>query len=117
MTTRKRAVPPADDTPPAEDVPLEDSLPPLTETAATNGQAPADPPGEVAYNPLKLSSLRSRSDVLKGVWTDPSRVPIWSVPEVNTFVRTRPGMTTRRSSTCWWPRTLRTAATGIRCTS
>ena len=91
MTTRKRAVPPADDTPPPEDVPLEDSLPPLTETAATNGQAPAHPPGEVAYNPLKLSSLRSRSDVLKGVWTDPSRVPILSVPEVNTFVRTRAG--------------------------
>lgn len=49
------------------------------------------PPGEVLYNPLKLSALRSKSNVLKGVWTDPSRVPIWDKPEANTWVRVRPG--------------------------
>ena len=60
-----------------------------------NGAEPADqsasPPGEVLYNPLKLDTLRSRSDVLKGVWTDPSRVPILTRPEPNDWVRVRAG--------------------------
>ena len=50
-----------------------------------------DGPPEVVYNPLKLSSLRSKSNVLKGVWTDPSRVPVCSRPEANIWVRVRPG--------------------------
>ncbi len=49
------------------------------------------PPGEVLYNPLKLTALRSKSDVLKGVYSDPSRVPIWDKPEPNIWVRVRPG--------------------------
>jgi hypothetical protein len=69
--------------------------PKTTTDPSQNGQVPdptpAAPPGEVVYNPLKLSSLRSKSSVLKGVWTDPSRVPIYSRPDVNTWVRVRPG--------------------------
>lgn len=62
---------------------------PSAPATAMNGEASAVPPG-VTYNPLKLSSLRTKSGVLKGVWTDPSRVPIYTRPEVNTWVRTRP---------------------------
>jgi hypothetical protein len=70
------------------------TVPPTTSGAttapdpATNGQTH---PEEVAYNPLKLSNLRTKSDVLKGVWTDPSRIPVLTRPEPNTWVRVRPG--------------------------
>src|SRR6476620_216742 len=62
---------------------------PITDNpTSANGQAPPD---EVVYNPLKLDKLRTRSDVLKGVWTDPSRVPVLTRPEPNTWIRVRPG--------------------------
>lgn len=65
---------------------------PTTESpAAANGQAHTVPPGEVVYNPLKLDKLRTKSDVLKGVWTDPSRIPVLTRPEPNTWVRVRSG--------------------------
>ena len=59
--------------------------------AAGNGRAQTVPPEEVLYNPLKLDKLRTKSDVLKGVWTDPSRIPVLTRPEPNTWVRVRPG--------------------------
>ena len=58
---------------------------------STNGKAQTAPPEEVVYNPLKLDKLRTKSDVLKGVWTDPSRIPVLTRPEPNTWVRVRPG--------------------------
>ena len=64
---------------------------PTENATTTNGQVTADPPGEVVYNPLKLDKLRTKSDVLKGVWTDPSRIPVLTRPEPNTWVRVRPG--------------------------
>jgi hypothetical protein len=70
----------------------DNTTPATTSNAEWNGEGQDyEPPGEVAYNPLKLSSLRSRSNVLKGVWTDPSRVPVLARPEANTWVRVRPG--------------------------
>jgi hypothetical protein len=82
---RRKAATPA--TPPAAANGETSTTPP----AAVNGEASTVPPGEVIYNPLKLSSLRTKSGVLKGVWSDPSRVPIYTRPEVNTWVRVRPG--------------------------
>ena len=69
------------------------NVPPLSvdEPSANGEAASASPPGEVVYNPLKLDKLRTKSSVLKGVWTDPSRVPVWSTPEANTWVRVRSG--------------------------
>jgi len=83
VTTRRQPAQPPQDEPDAAA-----ATPDPATNGQTNGQAP---PGEVSYNPLKLSNLRSRSDVLKDVWTDPSRVPIWTRPEANMFVRIRPG--------------------------
>ena len=54
-------------------------------------KAQTAPPEEVVYNPLKLDKLRTKSDVLKGVWTDPSRIPVLTRPEPNTWVRVRTG--------------------------
>ena len=66
-----------------------------TPDPATNGhvdnQTSTAPPEELVYNPIKLSSMRTRSNALKGVWTDPSRVPIVTRPEDNTFVRVKAG--------------------------
>jgi hypothetical protein len=70
---------------------IQHALSDSAEAASASGRASADPPGEVVYNPLKLDKLRSKSSVLKGVWTDPSRVPVWSTPETNMWVRVRPG--------------------------
>lgn len=65
---------------------------PTTESpAAGNGQAQTVPPEEVVYSSLKLDKLRTKSDVLKGVWTDPSRVPVLTRPEPNTWIRVRAG--------------------------
>lgn len=66
---------------------------PLTETSkpSTNGKAQTATPEEVVYNPLRLDKLRTKSNVLKGVWTDPSRIPVLTRPEPNTWVRVRPG--------------------------
>jgi hypothetical protein len=61
---------------------------PTTEPSA-NGSRPA----EVVYDPLKLSSLRSKSSVLKGVSTMQSRVPIEHRPAQGVWVRVRPGET------------------------
>jgi hypothetical protein len=60
-------------------------------TTSPNGQALTDPPSEVEYSPLKLDKLRTKSNVLKGVWTDPSRIPVLTRPEPNTWVRVRGG--------------------------
>ncbi|MGO8938847.1 MAG: hypothetical protein ACLQLO_17595, partial [Mycobacterium sp.] len=57
----------------------------------TNGQVSVGQPEEVVYNPLKLDKMRSKSNVLIGVWADPSRVPVVTKPDVNTWVRVRPG--------------------------
>jgi hypothetical protein len=70
---------------PNQSIPVTDPKP------STIGQVTAEPPGETVYNPLKLDKLRTKSDVLKGVWTDPSRIPVLSKPETNTWVRVRPG--------------------------
>src|SRR5262249_42271670 len=59
---------------------------PITEPSE-NGDRPA----EVVYDPLKLSNLRSKSTVLKGVTTMQSRVPVPHRPDEGVWVRVRPG--------------------------
>ena len=61
----------------------------VTDHPSSNGQGPTA--GEVTYDPLKLSSLRSKSGVLKGLRALPSRIPIVHRPENGEFFRIRPG--------------------------
>jgi hypothetical protein len=65
------------------------NIPKSAVNPSNNGEAP--PPPEVAYDPLKLTSLRSKSSVLKGVTRMPSRIPIEHRPAQGVWVRVRPG--------------------------
>lgn len=64
---------------------------PTPDSPTTDPSANGSGPAEVVYDPLKLSSLRSKSSVLKGVTSMQSRVPIEHRPAQGVWVRVRPG--------------------------